>query len=718
MNKYIHYIGILAAFLYGMTACESEPIVSVSENEYSFSLSTNSRATTDGDKPSDPGVEDLNENKLDFVYLFFFNADALVYQTEKLPVGTNNNVSFRVDNDILEETASYTVYALANRTLGGNDSPTTINGLNNLSAPDISIENRGVQSSFVMSGQAEIASLAKGNNGTITLYRSAAKISLLLDVATSITVGEGDDAITYEPVLTEGEGENTTNAMRVTLHKGNKNGRVDATADFVALEDTERTIGKKYNIAGEGKEPVYVADHTPFYSYPTAWNTEATADNECWLELMIIWKNTSTGKFAPYYYRIPVDKDAKKLLRNHHYQINANVAILGSVKPEDAIELSSTFTLESWNECALNPNLKKYSYLWVEDTDIIMNNSDEVTINFASSSSVSTPSSIIVKRKGFNVNGQDQYGKKAEQDVNVANGSSMVSVTVDNTTNKIIVDVNRKNDDDDSGKDNYRPWTITFTVTNADNISQDITITHLPAIYVVGHWNEKGNNNRFVNRQKENTNKDWNSYGVWGTNDQGYTTSNFWLGTVVNDVDNDYNTNRNLNQYKINISVLDDNKYILGDPRKSIVDNLTYLYGISNYHPTASTKDNNNDKPNINNTIAPSFLIASSWGITQPVEFEQAKRRCASYQENGYPAGRWRIPTDAEIEFVTRLSTNGYIPTLFQGNYWNSSGGTRSSNATGNNIYVRCVYDLWFWGDAAPLKGDAANTFTWGDQAY
>lgn len=716
MNKYIHYIGILAAFLYGMTACESEPIVSVSENEYSFSLSTNSRATTDGNTPSDPGVEDLNENKLDFVYLFFFNADGLVYQTEKLPVGTNNNVSFRVDNDILEETASYTVYALANRTLGGNDSPTTINGLNNLSAPDISIENRGVQSSFVMSGQAEIASLAKGNNGTITLYRSAAKISLLLDVDT-FTVGEGDDAITYEPVLKEGEGENTTNAMRVTLHKGNKNGKVDATADFVALEDTERTIGEKYNIAEEGKEPVYVADHTPFYSYPTVWNTEATANNECWLELMIIWKNTKTEKFAPYYYRIPVDKEAKKLLRNHHYQINANVAILGSVKPEDAIELSSTFTLQSWNKCTLYPNLKKYSYLWVEDTDIIMNNSDEVTINFASSSEV-TVEINSVKRDHPNGN------KKAEdKNHDVTYDDDIVNVSAQD--GKITVSVNRRDDTSDkSYLDNYRPWRITFTVSNQDGDSKQVTVEHLPAIYVVGNFNENGLDNRFVygvnGSGRNQSGKDVYSDKRYWNQDGG----EYWLGSLynLNAWTNSNEKNRNMNQYKINISVLgtEHAEEKIGDPRTSEPVTLSYMTqkdasnnSLDNYHPT----DNN-----AMDVIAPSFIISSSWSITSSMRsnnFQNALRRCASYQENGYPAGRWRLPTRAEIEFVMSLSNKGYIPALFDGTYFDGAGNGYTSSGDSKDQYgVRCVYDLWFWGDAAPLKGDAANIFTWGDQAY
>ena len=98
---------------------------------------------------------------------------------------------------------------------------------------------------------------------------------------------------------------------------------------------------------------------------------------------------------------------------------------------------------------------------------------------------------------------------------------------------------------------------------------------------------------------------------------------------------------------------------------------------------------------------------------------ENAKRRCASYQENGYPAGRWRLPTKAEINFVLNLSNNGYIPALFDGTYFDGSGkGNTSSGGSSSNYGVRCVYDLWFWGDKAPLKDGAENTFTWGDQAY
>ena len=45
--------------------------------------------------------------------------------------------------------------------------------------------------------------------------------------------------------------------------------------------------------------------------------------------------------------------------------------------------------------------------------------------------------------------------------------------------------------------------------------------------------------------------------------------------------------------------------------------------------------------------------------------------RCAGYQEAGYPAGRWRVPTMAEINYIVQLSGWGVIPSLFS----ESSGG-------------------------------------------
>ena len=696
MKKYIHYISILALLLIGATACESESTPVVLSEEYYFSLNTtDSRAATEGNTPQDEGVDDFNENKLEYVYLFFFNNSTLKYKTNKLLVDEENKVSFRVNkkND-LPLSESYSVYALANRELTTDElnGITSIDGLNSLSTPSISVEKNGVQSLFVMSGQASITSLVKGNNGSITLYRSAAKISLVLDVVDNIVVGTGDDAITYVP---------ETSSMEVTLHNGAMNGVVDGITEFTALTETTRKIGEKQSVDVEGTT-TYVANHVPFYSYPTSW--EDNPNNECYLELMIIWKNQTTNVFAPYYYRIPVNKDTKELLRNHHYKITTEVARLGSLKDTETAELTATFDIENWKEHSLYPNLKKYSYLWVEDDNIIMNNSDKVTINFASSSTANVTINSV-KRDNPNGNKQAEDPNK-----NVNYNSNIIDVSIDNDKQIITVDVNRRTDSNDTSyKDNYRPWRITFTVTNADGISHTVNVEHRPAIYVIGNFNSNGNNNRFV-------------YGVKTANSNvnGTATRNQIKLGNINDLSNEKEnaTNRNMNQYKIYISVLGDNEsnYMIGDPR-GVKNNLSQLTGpqnlggLQNYHPTSSSAQN---------VIAPSFLIASSWGRTTTLTWQGAERRCASYQENGYPAGRWRVPTEAEIKFIISLSNKGYIPALFQGKYYHSTGDTYKSDNVDNNAspYVRCVYDLWFWGDDAPLTGNAANTFTWGDQAY
>ena len=91
--------------------------------------------------------------------------------------------------------------------------------------------------------------------------------------------------------------------------------------------------------------------------------------------------------------------------------------------------------------------------------------------------------------------------------------------------------------------------------------------------------------------------------------------------------------------------------------------------------------------------------------------------RCALYQEGGYPAGRWRLPTYSEVEFIMGLSTQGKIPTLFNMStpndfegYWCANGKvvldnnvvkleTPGNYTNSGPTAPRCVYDLWYWGD-------------------
>ena len=143
------------------------------------------------------------------------------------------------------------------------------------------------------------------------------------------------------------------------------------------------------------------------------------------------------------------------------------------------------------------------------------------------------------------------------------------------------------------------------------------------------------------------------------------------------------------------------------------------------YYPS----DNSSDADNI---IAPRFRIASSRGATGPMYYDNAFRRCATYQEDGYPAGRWRVPTKAEIEYIAKLNADGKIDMLLgsetgTSDYWCNSGYVRVKMGvapiyyplTSNDgpTFVRCVYDDWYWSATdSPRIQTGRNNFRWGDQ--
>jgi hypothetical protein len=112
--------------------------------------------------------------------------------------------------------------------------------------------------------------------------------------------------------------------------------------------------------------------------------------------------------------------------------------------------------------------------------------------------------------------------------------------------------------------------------------------------------------------------------------------------------------------------------------------------------------------------ISPLFKIQSTYGAAvYAPHFKVAQKRCATYQEAGYPAGRWRLPTLAEIAFIVKLQSASVIDLMFNKSevgYWTCTGSRiiadDSFKYTANydgTCYVRCVYDLWYWG-SDPVK--------------
>lgn len=195
--------------------------------------------------------------------------------------------------------------------------------------------------------------------------------------------------------------------------------------------------------------------------------------------------------------------------------------------------------------------------------------------------------------------------------------------------------------------------------------------------------------------------------------------------------------------YKISTTVLDATSgFVIGDPRVTKVDNFVRadatapaIEGGSRkltwYYP-AEESDRTKDM------IAPSFRIStklSGAARSTKVTRQDALDRCAAFQENGFPAGRWRLPTQAEITFSALLSANKVFTWQFSDDYWSANGVVYVNRGNGSvtpkynvtTAYVRCVYDSWYWGDDRVVadsektfkivkdNSGTPNVFVWGD---
>ncbi len=537
----------------------------------------------------------------------------------------------------------------------------------------------------------------------------------------------------------------------------------------------------------------YVED--PFYSYPQDLSALYGSPNEPYFKLMVPWaKIDADGNVIDtkqYYYKVMLPVDA--IESNNWYRVMLDVAILGSEVDDLSVKVDAGYYVVAWNntsgtESLVQATIPDASFLTLSQSSLSIYNEPYVEIPFLSSEDCS-----------FSIVSATRYDfiSKTNQDLRTAASSW---VQVDNINRVVKFNHQLNNNVEDSNVD-VSPYRITIRVFHAEapGTYRDVTITQYPAIYV-----ETTQSDGWVwvygTSNKANTNVNVSpNYGrsfVWegdGTDYSGdnyidrvegaeynerykrYALSSSWsyrtttdthfygyadkfLGTLMNParINNNYSdeASKDKNRYRVYVSVLDSNsEYVIGDPRSSEDATLSTLtkYNYTGYRETS---------PDAEKIIAPAFMLSSSYGESNnpgqtwwPMTYEGARKRCASYQEDGYPAGRWRLPTKAEIQYLHKLVQVGKLPKeLLPYRYWVAGnwdfqagqfydcshleflGSNRGiatyapdniaySKRSWNNVkpqgswyldsknrpaYVtnseaytttRCVYDLWYWGE-------------------
>lgn len=738
------------------------------------------------------------------------NAAPVLSREFDLNVNTTGTVEIRLSREILTALFpggnTCRAYVVANLPEGSAipaESERTINNLKDI-AVEADFATYDPQPSFVMDGgntltlTGDIATPSQCEvTGNVDLQRAASKIRLGVKVAESVTAnGE-----TWEPQIENGMNVLITNGVRkakVTPDAKPGSGIADPYYSTATNAEDETHRGRTLTDKGEGVEYRYQLDE-PFYSYPNSWS--GNDETMTYMVLTVPFKKVGAETYRTCYYTVPVVRD-NAIVRNVSYMVNINIEILGSFNPDVPLVLEDlSYKAIDWSQESMNVNIQDYRYLVLDQTEYVVNNLSEISIPFYSSHETEIIVSDVkfkyylynVNRNGIttSVDVSPTVNANSYSSATAAKKDSIYNVWIDNSinpqtnartltfrhplkemtaynSNNRVLQLNGNNGSYGdvttnynnisyyrlTDADAYSPFEIEITIIHKDLLSQaettpfkrTIKITQYPAMYV-----EADPNNYITNHYNDNE--------PYGTPAFGNLYING--GQTNSDYNDDWENprgleggNRNPNMYIINVTRLSNDRYRIGDPRVTTYTNLNYSGWVTApalfdgetarklqyYYPTDGTTD-------MKMTIAPRFRVASSYGVVSgTMGVDDAKRRCASYQEKNFPAGRWRLPTYAELEYIISLSNSNKIPILFNSgsNYMTAQGRVTCTINNGQlpepvngSGFVRCVYDEWYWESIEPKMTSSGTSecqmrtgrnqyttftidpyykFTWGDK--
>lgn len=455
-----------------------------------------------------------------------------------------------------------------------------------------------------------------------------------------------------------------------------------------------------------------------------------------------------------YYYKINIPVENYRLASNNWYMIKLDISVLGSESDDAKVVIDGSslgIYVVDWstplesiggdleNGRYLSTVLDEYTFDAVNSIDIPVISSHTLAASIISRQQWRDGAWQTPRKWNANRNQWDEDNTRGEVTTSGTDLLTLTNVltntmgrTLDCYKFKFVVEISQVNSDGSA----------------TGTLKKRITIYQYPSIYIDGI----AGGNAFVDGYYGNVNGNAHAYpGNHGTANGATWTPYAPIANSVSATDQTdmtvisisslANSNFTLREYRrVGGNDYDERTYpyILIDPRENAgygANSLIAYYngrGTSNWtdaHAGAIKRASSTEK----SYIAPKIMISSRWGrmgnwhpeggntgqqqLNDAQRYEVAQKRCATYQEAGYPAGRWRLPTPAEIAFIANLQRYQLIKDLFTSTGYSISSTGDIFTVSGNNVNVnheqgtscRCVYDLWYWGDE-PVA--ATNSYT------
>lgn len=745
MTKSIRHILLFLILACLVSACRKDTGINGSEeNDVILNLSFRMSDAAPGTKTTVPGDDSRNENVISWVDLFFFRGDG--------GTGTERHRSdYQAEHPVQDATdpSLYTLkYAITKDQLDAIFG-TTDPGVGNTRTAKLAVVGNGdavSEGGYMLYPDAETSSvqavresLAKTNfdlyadlwyliccgSGEISFTHTASPDALSLTGTIPMTraYAKLDVALGLPPLgQLEWAGRTYTadlDHMTVELLNVVNRGYAGSDDDHIRTvteDDLIPTTGTRAFTVGSSEPPV--ATHNCFYSYPRRLTD--VSDQEMEYRIAIPWQGPDPGDPVHVgYYRIPaVDEDeVDVILANHYYHTESLIRTLGAADPNAAETLEGSFAvLTEWGAAPVFGLFNDYEYLVALPKWVTMAGVTSGTAEYMSSSALTGCTITNIRTYWYQGTGAELAVDSGSSDPHaVPVNSPAYSVTYDGNT------VTLRHELELNGDPMYYRQEITVTLTNEEGLTESLVFEQLSSLDLrsTGHQGTTGN--FFINGLKIGE-------GTWLAAAYNYskppasastaTALRYNMRVTVSSFTSDNDTYV-YGDPAANPKVY--HKYRIGDPRVSQSKWTAAQFNLSSGGNSTYqwNKDSELDRILIANPdasaadfIAPEFIFSSGLATALPIKRSELEMRAAMYQESGYPAGRWRLMTEAEFKYLADLQIRGVIPVLFipdntnakyvtaQGTCYRIVGSSIVKESVGENdaVGARYVYDSWYWG--------------------
>ncbi len=604
-------------------------------------------------RATEPGVDKLNENKVESLQILFYKGGKLYWSVSPAPTD-NGNYSIPIPEDEqkgFDGTSMYNIYVVTNMTF---DAPEQESELAKIAVTESVAELPNAK--FVMQGktskQIDLKTAAGKQLGEVALRRVASKLRI------TPTVDITEYAVTGD--------------IQIKLVGAKDRGYLMAEESATGVS----AIDYDYR-ATQDKQPQL------FYSYYNKWSSDNQAP---YYLLTVPLKKKGETTAVNNYYRVALTAEGSHFTANKLYDLKLGIHKLGSTTPEEPVAITGTLSILDWTTLEDEYNLPDANYLEVSEREAHMFNITEYTISYQTSKK---PVKAQILEASFSyVNGAT--GQQVTDDI-LTSSDQYPTIKVDDASNQISIVSNLPI--------NNIPKKIRFKVSNGvAGLEKVVTVYQYPSLFITNTQGTKsslqpdgqledGLNNRAIYRITVQNPPEGRILGF-----PPRETTDFWPGSW---------TGRRWELTEGNkISKLttkrDAETARMVSPSFELASQLgaTEPYSYLEYGWTRN-----------------------GWTWTQTdkiiIDKETALCNCATYTETRVVDGKevllddWRLPTEAEIELIDQLqhNPNSAVKSIMTGSYyWDArkQNGARKmdspedpeDNGSATQAYIRCVRDV------------------------